>query len=237
MAHAAKKRSAQGSRRRRASTGPARASSGVEGIALVPVGSPVRVDMAHVARALEAQGIANLAPARLILSREDVARVASGQKARHAVRILPGDAHSVAALPPSPDVLARSLAEAKERGIARKQQMLTDPDLLSTTEFAARLGMSAEGIRLKRKRHEVLGLELAKRGIRYPSWQIVDHQTLLPGLPRLFEILGANPWTIYRFLLQHHPELEGIRALDALRRGWSERVLAAAENLAQGGFA
>ena len=97
--------------------------------------------------------------------------------------------------------------------------------------------MSQEGVRLKRKRREVLGLELAKRGIRYPAWQVVEHQQLLPALPRLFGILSDDPWTVYRFLLQHHPELEGARALDALRRGRIDQVIATAESVASGAFA
>lgn len=41
--------------------------------------------------------------------------------------------------------------------------------MLNTAAIANLLGMSEEGVGLKRKRHEILGLEPAKRGIRYPT--------------------------------------------------------------------
>jgi hypothetical protein len=41
--------------------------------------------------------------------------------------------------------------------------------------------MSEEGIRVKRKLHEILGLEFAKRGIRYPGWQVLPDRRLLPA--------------------------------------------------------
>jgi hypothetical protein len=46
---------------------------------------------------------------------------------------------------------------------------------------------------------------------------------------RLFDVLGDDSWTVYRFLTQHHPELEGDTALSALQRSKVSRVLAAAE--------
>jgi DUF1365 family protein len=117
-----------------------------------------------------------------------------------------------------------------------KEELLADPNMLNTAAIADLLGMSEEGVRLKRKRHEILGLESAKRGIRYPSWQVLEDGKLLPGLPRIFAILGEDPWRLFRFLQQHHSELGGGRALDALRHGRVDSVLAAAENTATGAF-
>jgi hypothetical protein len=135
-----------------------------------------------------------------------------------------------------PRALTQALDAAKARGRVFKREHLADPDMLSAADMARRLGMSEEGVRLKRKRHEVLGLELAKCGIRYPAWQILENQQLLPMLPRLFDILGDSPWTIYCFLLQHHAELGGDRALDALQRGRADRVIAAAVNVVGGAY-
>jgi hypothetical protein len=109
--------------------------------------------------------------------------------------------------------------------------------MLTTAAMAELLGMSEEGVRLKRNRHEILGLVSAKRGIRYPAWQVLEGRRLLPALPRLFAVLGDDPWRLFRFLQQHHSELGGARALDSLRDGLVEGVLAAAENTATGAFA
>jgi hypothetical protein len=50
------------------------------------------------------------------------------------------------------------------------------------------------------------------------------------ALPALFERLGNSPWAVYRFLVQHHPELGNLTAREALRQGRTAAVLAAAEN-------
>jgi hypothetical protein len=54
----------------------------------------------------------------------------------------------------------------------------------------------------------------------------------LPGLRVLFEILGGDSWTLYRFLTQYQPELDGDTTLSTVLRGKVEEVLAAAENTA-----
>ena len=55
---------------------------------------------------------------------------------------------------------------------------------------------------------------------------------LLPEPSHPFDLLGGDSWTVYRFLTQHHPELEGDTALSALQRGKVEKVLTAAKNTA-----
>jgi hypothetical protein len=59
---------------------------------------------------------------------------------------------------------------------------------------------------------------------------VTSKRGLLPELPKFFDLLGGDSWTVYRFLTQLHPELEGDTALSALQRGKISRVLAAAEN-------
>ena len=128
--------------------------------------------------------------------------------------------------------LDAALAEARERGVSRAVEILSRPEMLSAADFAKFIGVSREAVRAKHQRSQLLGLRGAKRGLRFPKWQVTSDGGLLPGLPRLFEILGGDSWTIYRFLTQHHPELEGNTALSALLRGKVENVLAAAENTA-----
>ena len=56
---------------------------------------------------------------------------------------------------------------------------------------------------------------------------------MLPALPRLFAALGGNSWSVYRFLIQHHPEFDGATAIKALKAGQVAEVLATAENIGQ----
>jgi hypothetical protein len=133
---------------------------------------------------------------------------------------------------PSADDLDAALAEARERGVSHAVEILSRPDMLSAADFAKFIGVSREAVCAKHYRNEVLGLKGAKRGLRFPKWQVTSDGGPLPELPRLFEVLGGESWTVYRFLTQHHPELDGETALWALQRGKVEKVLAAAENTA-----
>jgi hypothetical protein len=67
-------------------------------------------------------------------------------------------------------------------------------------------------------------LKAAKRRLRFPKWQVISHGGLLPQIPDLFDLLGGDSWTAYRFLTQHHPKLEGNTALSALLRGKVQKV-------------
>ena len=192
-------------------------------------------EIAQVSRALEEKRIKGLRATKLLL----------GTPANHLreldqepvpASIVENDGPVGADIGPA-GALAAALDAARARGAILKDEMLSDPDMLSTAGLAERLGMSEEGIRLKRRRHEVLGVEVAKRGIRYPAWQVLPGRQILPGLPRLFAVLGDDPWRLLRFLQQHHAELRGKRAFEALQQGRVEEVLATAENAAMGAFA
>jgi hypothetical protein len=134
--------------------------------------------------------------------------------------------------PAGSNVLNAALAEARERGVSRAVEILSGREMLSTAEFAKFIGVSREAVRGKHQRREVLGLHGAKRGLRFPKWQVTPNGKLLPGLPKLFKLLGGDSWTVYRFLIQHHPALGGDTALSALLRGKVDKVLGVAENTA-----
>ena len=236
MADTAKKQESADSAVRRSGASRGGRSTDVEGTALVAMHAMTSVEMARVTKALKREGIKDVRPAKIILSHADAKRVASGSATAIRATVVAGETVQEVVAEGPKQALELSLKEARVRGEAVKDELLHDPDMLSTAEMAQRLGMSEEGIRLKRKRHEVLGLEFAKRGIRYPSWQLSENRQLLPDLPRLFSILGDSPWTVYRFLLQRHSEIGGARAVDALKRGRIDGVLAAAENAASGAF-
>gem|GEM_PF-5847986 len=85
--------------------------------------------------------------------------------------------------------------------------------------------------------HAVLVLPGASpREARYPAWQINAMGQPFPVLPALFDALGDSGWTIYRFLMQSHPELAGQTALEALRDGRDALVVQLAHSIAEGTF-
>lgn len=138
--------------------------------------------------------------------------------------------------PRNEDMLDTALAAARQRGSARVAEILNGTDMLSADAFAEEIGATRETVHKKRRRHEVLGLEGPKRGVRFPKWQVSESGGLIPSLPQLFEALGDRPWTIYRFLLEEHGELNGRTGLEALRAGRIADVMATAETIGRGGF-
>ena len=146
--------------------------------------------------------------------------------------VLPAEA----AVGPDAD-LQSALEEARHRGRARAAEILTGEDMLSADEFAALLGTSRMTVNTKRQNHQVLGLDGAKRGFRFPAWQVDENGKPFATLPALFKRLGGGPWSVYRFLVQAHPELDGLTGREALRRGKADQALEVAESIAQGTFA
>jgi hypothetical protein len=130
--------------------------------------------------------------------------------------------------------LGRALEGARKRGRLRSAEILSGEEMLSADAFANLLGVSRVTVNTRRQKNELLALDGAKRGFRFPAWQVDENGKPYPALRELFEILGGGPWTVYRFLVQRHPELAGARALDALRRGRTAEVLEVAESVARG---
>jgi hypothetical protein len=130
-----------------------------------------------------------------------------------------------------------AFAAARERGRDRVAEILERPEMLSAEAFGERLGLSRVAVNDRRQKHEFLGLEGAKRGFKYPNWQIGEDGKPFDALPTLFEKLGDSPWAVYRFLLQSHAELDGRSGLEVLKEGRSERVLDVAESISRGNFA
>jgi len=209
----------------------------VEVTALVAARTLSTGELKRVTRALAAEGITGLRPTRIVLARNDALAVEEGNTGPITATALREEGERPDQEAHQTSELAEALAAARQRGEVFKEKLLADPDMLSTGGMADRLGMSEEGIRLKRKRHEILGLEFAKRGIRYPAWQVMENQQIVPGMARLFAVLGDDSWSVYRFLQQRHSELGGGRAIDVLRNGRVSAVIGAAENMAIGAFA
>lgn len=141
----------------------------------------------------------------------------------------PGTAKPIAA--ERADDLQGALAAARDRGRVRVADILRGDDMLSAEEFAMLIGTSRVTVNAKRQNKQVLGLDGAKRGFRFPKWQINRDGKPFPELPELFDRLGDSPWAVYRFLVQHHPELDGLTGRDALSRGRSAEVIEVAESV------
>lgn len=127
--------------------------------------------------------------------------------------------------------LEAALTAAHARGRTRVAEILRGDDMLSADEIAALVGTTRTTVNAKRQKRQLLGLEGATRGFRFPVWQLDENCRPFTILPELFARLGDSPWAVYRFLVQHHPELDGMTAREALRRGRSRDVLDVAETV------
>lgn len=126
-----------------------------------------------------------------------------------------------------------ALTAARARGRDRVASILAHPDMLSAEAFAQHLNTSRETINTRRKAHQVLGLQGATRGFRYPAWQVGEDGRPFAALPEIFDALGDSPWAVYRFLVQEHGELDGLTGVEALRRGRGPEAVEAAESVAR----
>jgi hypothetical protein len=131
--------------------------------------------------------------------------------------------------------LVKALAEARERGRERAAEVLARDDMLSAEAFAVMLGTTRMTVNTKRQNGQLLGLDGARRGFRFPVWQLDADGKPYAELPALLELLGA-PWAVYRFLVQPHGSLGNLTGRDALRRRRGPDVISAAEGIARGDF-
>jgi hypothetical protein len=141
--------------------------------------------------------------------------------------------HAPDRAPRDEDDLEAALAAARDRGRVRVAEILAGPEMLAGDAFAALVGASRVTVNSWRRNRQVLALEGAKRGYRFPAWQVGDDGKPFAALPALFDRLGGA-WAVYRFLVQHHAELDGQTGREALRRGRAAQALEAAESVSRG---
>ncbi|PLR25092.1 XRE family transcriptional regulator [Caulobacter zeae] len=125
------------------------------------------------------------------------------------------------------------LAAARERGRLRAAEILAGEEMVSADVFATLLGTTRVTVNTKRQGGLLLGLDGAKRGFRFPLWQLDADGVPYAQISALHERLGG-PWAVYRFLMQPHGELGGLTGLEALKRGKSLAVIDAAESVTRG---
>lgn len=68
--------------------------------------------------------------------------------------------------------LEAALAAALERGRRRVAEILGEEHMLNADAFSDLLGVSRVAVNTKRQNGQVLGLDGAKRGFRFPAWQL-----------------------------------------------------------------
>lgn len=125
-----------------------------------------------------------------------------------------------------------ALLAARERGRLRAAEILDGRDMLNADDFAKLIGTTRVTVNAKRQSGQMLGIDGAKRGYRYPTWQLDAEGKPFAQLGVLHERLGG-PWAVYRFLVQSHGELDGLTGRQALKLGRVGAVLAAAESVAR----
>jgi hypothetical protein len=109
-------------------------------------------------------------------------------------------------------------------------------DTISSNDIAARLNTNRETISQWRAAGRLIGVEGAKRGVRYPDAQIGKNFAPLPGIDKVLEALGGDHWEAWRFLAGKIDELEGATGFDALRDGRLNDVLEVLEARLHGSF-
>lgn len=130
-----------------------------------------------------------------------------------------------------------ALQRARERGRRSVAETLASPDMLTADAIAERLGVSRMTVNSWRKAGRLIGLSGAKRGYRFPAWQLDGRGEPFAALPRLVELLDGSAWAVHRFMTTAHPELDGMSGHEALAAGQGDAVLQAAESVARGTFA
>ena len=132
--------------------------------------------------------------------------------------------------------LKAALKEARARGKRRVSEIVAADDMLTAEAFADLLGVSRVTVNSRRQNGQLLGIDGAKRGFRFPAWQLDDDGRPFEALPELQQILGGSAWAVYRFLVTPQSGLNGLTGLDALRSKKPDEVIEAAKGIAHGDF-
>lgn len=104
---------------------------------------------------------------------------------------------------------------------------LDQPHMLTAEDFSTLLHVSRETINQWRKAGKVIGVQGAKRGFRFPNWQINDRGQLYAAVEHILKELDGDHWAAWRFLEERIPEIGdiGFRALAAGKEDALLRVL------------
>jgi hypothetical protein len=102
--------------------------------------------------------------------------------------------------------------------------LVSGPDMLTSDEMAEQLDVSRETIHQWHKAGKIIGVNGAKRGLRFPKWQIGDRGRPLAGLEEIVGAFHDDHWAAWRFLSEPVPEL-GQLGYEALAQGKEKSLL------------
>ncbi len=102
-----------------------------------------------------------------------------------------GDVFPVETISERSPELEKALAAARDRGRIRAAEILSAEDMLGAEDFAELLGTTRVTVNTKRQNGQVLGLDGAKRGFRFPVWQLNAEGKPYPELASLSDSLGS----------------------------------------------
>lgn len=127
--------------------------------------------------------------------------------------------------------LEAALQAVRDRERIRVADIMNGPDMLTMEQFAERLGTDVVTLEERRRTHQVLGIDDAEHGVRFPFWQLGPDGEPFSALPALFARFDRSAWAVYSFLIQNRSDLNGLTPLEALHRGRNDDVLAVADQV------
>jgi len=118
--------------------------------------------------------------------------------------------------------------EARLRGLARLAELrkMAEP-CIETGDVCALLGVSRETIRKKVERKQLLALPKGSDDRVFPAFQF-DRAKVIPGIAEVLDALGEDPFIALSFLFSRSPFFGNVTALDALKAGEIDKVVAEA---------
>ena len=87
-------------------------------------------------------------------------------------------------------------------------ELLDKPHMLTAEAMGDQLHVSRETINAWRKSGRIIGVEGAKRGFRFPSWQINERGKPYDAITDILKELDGDHWAAWRFLEEMVPEVE-----------------------------
>ena len=133
------------------------------------------------------------------------------------------------------DPAEKEFHAARLRGLSHisKLRKMAEP-CLDAASVCDLLGVSRETIRKKVDRRQLLALPKGSEDRVYPAFQF-DGGAVLTGLAAVLAALNTDPFVALSFLLGRHRSLGNVSAIESLKAGKTEEVLAEAGSFLQQG--